>query len=1085
MRCVLFSLMLFLSCAALGAAVLDLGDEGPDVLIGGPYPAGDAGSQRLPRAMVTGDFNGDGVVEVAVATGGGEVIVVAGPDLSSSHLKEGSADILLRVIGGTSFPGFGSSLAAGDFNGDGITDLLVGAPEAGRLDGDHLDRGAVVLLEGQPFRRKKIDLDKGWAPGLVIRGLQPGGRLGHAVTMADFDGDTRCDAAFSAPLMEEGKGRVFFLRGGKIPRAFHDLDTAGLDGMILPAKGGRLTGWTLAAGDFDGDGRHEIAVTGRRGGSGFLALVGAGTPGIRILDPDASWFGTGPGDLATVVGADLDGDGRDEVVAGLDGRIWLAAGLEPGFGPVELQEVAVGGVRSSLGSRFGVDLSAGDVDGDGREEVLAGVPGFDPDDSREDAGTAAIYDLAGMLLMGKASETFRRAVLGDSAGDALGSRVLLADLDGDGRDEILAGSPGRLVRYEHGYPRQRPQGRVDVVPGTGGGVFDLSQAAAPGSLAGATTGTGTFWPGSEAGLSVARGDFDGDGLDELALAGGQDARAWVLPSGGARDGDLATAPLEQGFLLEDRLIRGVKAGDLNGDGRDDLLVMVDPRTDSPGGEVLAFFAGRRGFSGYLSDPDIVFAGNPGDSLGMAMRTGPAPDASWPTAAVGDLDGDTVPDLALGMPASRRFGWEPGSSAGGVWVLYGPLTAAGGGVLGEPTGAQLLLLHRDLAGLGSSVDLGDRNGDGIDDLLAGTMDGDRLYVLDGGSRVTGTWILDETVADLTVEGVGGFGSSALFADTDGDGVQEIVVSAPTSSGVDGLRAGAGMVVLYQDAHDRMGLFQVTDPALGPLAFVGGAPGWFTGTLLDSGNMDGDAGEEILALLPGTAGGYGEIAVLDPFPTTGIIDLGLRPPAHRVRGSADLPLAWGPFAAADTDADGRAEIVIGFPDFATPAPPRPSAGATAVADPAADPCAPLEKVRDWLAAVAGDALTLRPDEVLQDGPDRRLMLAQQTLLAIDHISSAIFAGDPAHKVLLLEQAFAQLQGEVAVRFDGCIRLAEPDRLPEVEDWVLSCDAQRPMQIRADASGKALTCHINGAIGLGMGRPFDPDPLWEGGIRRVPAR
>ncbi len=388
--------------------------------------------------------------------------------------------------------------------------------------------------------------------------------------------------------------------------------------------------------------------------------------------------------------------------------------------------------------------SAGDVNGDGIDDLIVGAPGGD--DGGSGAGEAyVIYGKAGSTrtvldLTGlAASDGF--LIQGDEASDFAGYSVSAAgDVNGDGIDDLIVGAP----RGDDGGSQA---GEAYVIYGKAGStrtVLDLTGLAASDGFVIQGDAARDY-----AGRSVSSaGDMNGDGIDDLIVGapegddgGSQAGEAYVIygVAGSTRTVlDLTGLAASDGFVIQgdaasDYAGRRVSsAGDVNGDGIDDLIVGA-PRGDDGGfaaGEAYVIY-GKVGSTRTVLDLAGLAA-----SDGFVIQGDEVSDlAGWSVSSAGDVNGDGIDDLIVGAP----FGDDGGSGAGEAYVIYGvagstrtvlDLTglAASNGFLIQGDAA------KDYAGRSVSS-AGDVNGDGIDDLIVGAPYGD-----DGGDRAGEAYVI---------------------------------------------------------------------------------------------------------------------------------------------------------------------------------------------------------------------------------------------------------------------------------------------------------------------------------------------------------
>ncbi|MFE3454538.1 FG-GAP-like repeat-containing protein [Nonomuraea sp. NPDC059194] len=334
------------------------------------------------------DFDGDGLPDLAIAAPYESVEGRSRAGAVTIRYGSGRQARLSQATPGV--PGdpelgdsFGSALAVGDFDGDGCADLAVGVSEeffgtpVPGADGN----GAVQLFHGSP---------RGLVPGRQLSATGRGSdRYGAALAAGDLDGDDSDELVIGAPAMGAGGAVVVHGFEGRQP---YRITQRSLRQRSLVTD---QFGAALTTGDFDGDGKDEIAIgapadTVRLDGQGSVTVVnprGRGavqytqsSPGVKGGAEKWDAFG---GSLAA---ADFDADGRDDLAIGVPGEGLSAnqRAMDYGDGMVHVrygtgrweawtQRLLKGSPRYY--DRFGAALAAGDFNGDGDAELAVGVPG--------------------------------------------------------------------------------------------------------------------------------------------------------------------------------------------------------------------------------------------------------------------------------------------------------------------------------------------------------------------------------------------------------------------------------------------------------------------------------------------------------------------------------------------------------------------------------------------------------------------------------------------------------------------------------------------------------------------------------------
>ena len=442
-----------------------------------------AGAATDDRAGISvasaGDVNGDGRADVIIGASGadnngraesGSAYVVYGGGPANVGLAAlGSAGF--RIDGGASGDAAGVSVAgAGDLNGDGRADVVVGAP--GADNNGRGDSGSAYVVFGSAAPAD-LDLAALGSRGFRIDGAAADDRAGTSVSVTgDLNGDGRADLVIGAPRAD-GNGRslsgtAYVVFGGAAPA---DLDLA-----ALGARGFRIGGAAAddragdsvaGAGDVNGDGLADVIVgaaeadnNGRASSGSAYVVYGGGSANIDLAALGSAGFridGGAAGDLAgfSVAGAgDPNGDGRADViigapVAGNNGRAASgSAYVVYGSGAsanLDLASLGAAGFRIDGGvpnQRAGASVSGtdGDLNGDRYDDVIVSTPLPPPTSAHVIYGGAAHGDVD-LAALGAGGYRIDGAVL---IGELSLPVSAAGDVNGDGRADALVGSPGAL-----------------------------------------------------------------------------------------------------------------------------------------------------------------------------------------------------------------------------------------------------------------------------------------------------------------------------------------------------------------------------------------------------------------------------------------------------------------------------------------------------------------------------------------------------------------------------------------------------------------------------------------------------------------
>ncbi|MBP6058863.1 MAG: FG-GAP repeat protein [Nitrosomonas sp.] len=456
---------------------------------------------------------------------------------------------------------------AGDINNDGFDDVIVGAPHS--YDDSYSGASLVVFGKATGFSASLSLSSLDGSNGFRLNGVTGGEGAGLSVSGAgDFNGDGFDDLLIGAPLSDvighdAGFSYVVFGKASGFSASFELSSLDGSNGFRLDPPANNLTGWSVSgAGDINGDGFDDVII-----GAPYAAPNGEKSGSSYIVFGQASGFST-----------TLD-------LSSLDGST--------GF--------RVDGVSAE--SQEGISVNAGDVNGDGFNDLLIGAYLASPNGEGsgssyvvfgKDTGFDATLDLSSL----DGDNGFRMD--GVAAGDESGYSISSAgDVNGDGFDDVIVGAPKADSNGDN-------SGVSYVIFGKASG-FDATLA-----LSNLDGSNGFRLDGISAedysGKSVSNaGDFNGDGFDDLIVGsyaadanGDGSGASYVVfgkASGFSATLNLSNLSSSDGFSLvgltsSDGMGRSVNgAGDVNNDGFDDLIIgapFADGNTFNSGAAYIIF-----------------------------------------------------------------------------------------------------------------------------------------------------------------------------------------------------------------------------------------------------------------------------------------------------------------------------------------------------------------------------------------------------------------------------------------------------------------------------------------------------------------
>jgi len=686
-------------------------------------------STDLGRSVSTaGDVNGDGYSDVIVSTAYGTID--GGARLGAAFLYTGSASGLSsspvwQVKGKKYFENFGNSVCtAGDVNGDGYSDVIVGAPDYSETASSH--EGAAYAYFGSSIG---LSDSVSW----FKTGGSPGDRFGYAVfTAGDVNGDGFSDVVVGAPT-DSSAGNAYVYHGS----------ASGLSGTSnWNVSGSPIAkfGFSVAtAGDFNGDGYSDVII-GAVGISNGQAFVFSGSS--AGLSANSVWSVTSDGSAVALgfsvcTAGDVNGDGySDALVCGYSPKAYVYNGSPSGL------TSSYNWSYSGLAGSFGWTVAgAGDINGDGYSDVIIGAPDY----------YNGSFTVGRFFIFNGSSDGLSSTPSFMKSGSNSGTTIYrigrcaasAGDVNGDGYSDVAVGvSNGVFASYSNGG--------VEVYYGSASGI-----SASPSWSKSSGVSQDEF------GSSVATaGDLNGDGFSDI-IAG-----AWKLnsESGAAYVfyGSQSGLSSDAGWTASGSYgswygysVSG--AGDVNGDGYGDVVVGA-PLLSSYGGAYV-YHGSSAGLSASPNWQFVSFSAN--SRFGISV------------ACAGDVNGDGFSDVLMGQ--SR---YQIGAVYAGAVSCY----------YGSPTGLNTLYPEWFVTAPneynafefgGCVASAGDVNGDGYSDVLVSAPNpfGDVYFYYGSANGLPLTYNLNCNNAPSMRFGY----SAASAGDVNGDGYSDVIIGAYFSNG----------------------------------------------------------------------------------------------------------------------------------------------------------------------------------------------------------------------------------------------------------------------------------------------------------------
>jgi len=718
-----------------------------------------------------GDVNGDGYSDLIIGapkydngeTDEGRVYVylgsASGPESSSSWQYESNNE---KAELGRSVS------TAGDINGDGFSDVIIGAP---KYSNGQTEEGGAFIFYGSASGLGNVPV--------ILESDQASSNFGCSVSTAgDVDKDGYSDIIIGAytyqdTLSEEGMAFVYSGKDDGIATSASWSKSGG--------QAGAHFGYSVCfAGDVNNDDYSDIIVGARyyNNGSDKQGMAYVYFGGASGLAASPAW--SDPGDTkndyqgwSVSTAGDVNGDGYADVIVGApgydkgetaEGAALVFYGKQTGLSASPNVTLEPNWANANFGTSV---FTAGDMNGDGYGDVIVGA--FFYSNEQDYEGIAYVYLGSKLGLLSLPDWVVESGQVGANYGQSVATA---GDVNGDGYSDIIVGAPnydspedneGKCFLY-YGEPKSLSKGYAWEVVG--------SQA---------DTELGTTMAGA--------GDVNGDGYADIIIGAPyfdngetNEGRVFIY-HGRSNDAPETTAArtLESNEENYQFGYSVASTGDVNGDGYDDIIM------------------GAPGYNNNAGLARICYGSASGIGAGFDWSYGLATENcrfGESVAGAGDVNGDGYLDIIIGIP-----NYPNGECKGAVYVLLGDSS-------GVPYSNQFVYKGDQAGGyLGNSVaSAGDVNGDGYSDVIVGaygysngeTSEG-RAYLFYGsynGITTYNHWTaeIDQTSATFgtTVAGAG---------DVNGDGYSDVIIGAPNYN--NGASNVGGAFVYYGSADGISG------------------------------------------------------------------------------------------------------------------------------------------------------------------------------------------------------------------------------------------------------------------------------------------
>jgi len=675
-------------------------------------------------SLASGDLNADGKADLAVggpgnATSTGRVYVFYSGNITTKNAT--SADVILT--GEVTGDSFGTSIASGDLNADGKTDLIIGA------NGHATNTGrAYIFYNGNIVTKNAASAD------VIISGEVSGGLFGSSFGVVDFNGDGKTDLVVGAVdyNLVIGRAYIFYSNNGFIDSGKMIADTSGTSRLNT------YFGYSLTTGDFNADGKVDLAV-GARAFNGNTGLVYVFYGGNSLTSASLVLTGEESGEYfgQSLNAGDFNADGKVDLAVGAFaystniGRVYIFYNGNIATKNATSADVILTG--EAISAYFSNSMVTGDFNTDGKVDLAVAAYNFN-------SSTGRVYIFYNGNITTKNATSADVILTGETTISNFGYSLTVGDFNTDGKTDLVVGASVYNSNIGQAYIFYSA------------GMTSKNATSADVILTGESSG-------SNFGLSLAAGDFNADGKVDLAVGADgfnvSTGRTYLFYNGNIHTKNATTADvILTGSATGDHFGYSLVSGDFNADGKIDLAVGARLYLTSTG-RVYAFYSGNISTK-FASSADVILTGEATvNNLGCSL-------------AAGDFNADGKTDLAVGAYGHL-------SNTGRVYIFYN------GNIATKNASSANVILDGESTGnyFGYSLVAGDFNADGKTDLAVGamsnTLNNGNVHIFYSGNIYTKNASSADVV--LTGETTGNFfGNSLAAGDFNADGKTDLAVGA---------------------------------------------------------------------------------------------------------------------------------------------------------------------------------------------------------------------------------------------------------------------------------------------------------------------